>query len=80
MIEKEARTKWCPMARQALTYRTDYYGTDHSSSPSGNKFHTGKLPTGSLCIASDCMMWRWERNKDYGGYFNKGFCGFGEKP
>jgi dolichyl-phosphate-mannose--protein O-mannosyl transferase len=63
MNEEVAKTKWCPMARQALVYTTDYYGMNHSSSPSGNKFHTGKIPTGCLCITSDCMMWRWSEEE-----------------
>ena len=85
MTENEARMKWCPMARQALPYRTDYYGIDNSSSPVGNKLHTGQIPEGSRCIASDCMMWRWERDKYAEGYelkpdhedYSKGYCGLG---
>lgn len=30
------------------------------------------------CIASDCMMWRWEEDRTYSGR-QEGYCGLGGK-
>ena len=48
MTEEEARTKWCPMVR---------------SVGGVNRGYNGKSMADTLCLASDCMMWRW-RNSD----------------
>ena len=59
--EEEAKKKWCPMVRiEANTFQASY-----------NKYPsvgTG-LPTLSLCIASDCMMFRFVQTQ------RKGYCG-----
>jgi hypothetical protein len=51
MTEQEAKTKWCPMVR---------YSAD--AEPSANLWYFGKQGRDERvnCIASDCMMWRWE--------------------
>lgn len=48
MIEEEAKTKWCPFARDS--------GADYSS-PSFNRVN-GAAGGGSKCLASSCMAWR----------------------
>ena len=51
MTEDQARTKWCPMVRYVPDHE-GYYAP-------GNKF--GLIDdTHTSCMASDCMMWRWE--------------------
>jgi hypothetical protein len=46
--EKEAKKKWCPMAKETA------FGVG-----SFNKTSDGKPVTSCNCIASECMMWRW---------------------
>ena len=44
MLESEAKTKWCPMAR--------------SSKPGNHNRHSdGNGRTDCLCLGSGCMMW-----------------------
>ena len=58
MTEEEAKTKWCPMVRH-MVYPNTF-------DPSG-----GNIPHEySCCIASDCMMWRWDEKG--GHYITKG--------
>lgn len=87
--EAEARTKWCPLARQLVHHET---GAGVALT-SANRFDS-KV---SLCIASDCMSWRWQLTKvplpEHGKYgmavglayalqpttFERGYCGaFGQ--
>jgi hypothetical protein len=59
ITEGEARTKWCPMARA-------YYGNAVDScainrAPHNDDVVQNNLPQrNSYCIASGCMMWRWD--------------------
>ena len=57
MTEKEAKTRWCPMVRRNVGWNRDM-------------MH-GKVDDGCFCIASDCMMWRWEckeiKREDHSG-------------
>ena len=54
MTEDDARTKWCPMVRQL-----NYVGEN-----GGNRVgHDITSCRHSLCIASDCMMWRTYKDK-----------------
>ncbi len=73
MTEDEAKKKWCPHA------------TDHNRIVTGGKQDLVKDGPGkgvgwNCCIASDCMMWRLER-EDYGDNYgdnipvNRGYCG-----
>ena len=53
LTEDEAKTKWCPFARES-------YSADHKggvATATANRF-TG-LNDYSRCIASQCMAWRW---------------------
>ncbi len=64
-IEKKAKELWCPMAR----------------SEGSNMVDSGKYGVVlSYCIASRCMMWRWDHNKLVTGDYREGFCGLGGKP
>lgn len=54
LSEEEAKTKWCPMVRTHIAVNVDYYRIRTATGPAVNK-GTNK----ALCIASDCMMWRW---------------------
>ena len=71
MTEEEARTKWCPMARQTVDSEGNFYTT------------TGTGLSGfQHCIGSDCMMWRLKAfsTLDINGKpSGNGFCGLGEK-
>lgn len=59
MTEDEARQKWCPMVRVTIT-RND-------ATWQGNMLtNRGQIPaanTDTLCIASDCMMWKATDNE-----------------
>lgn len=50
MTEDEAKTKWCPMAR---------VGSSSSGNGALNKDWARGPVAASMCIASECMMWRW---------------------
>jgi hypothetical protein len=47
MTEDEAKQRWCPFARYA------------SFDASVNRSHDARIPERALCLASDCMAWRW---------------------
>ena len=50
MTEEEAKTKWCPMVR----FHKGMDGDVYCSRPTGTA-----TDDSALCIASDCMMWRY---------------------
>ena len=58
MTEDEARQRWCPFVRVTVT--------PNDASWQGNMLtNRGDIPASSantLCIASDCMAWRWNKN------------------
>jgi len=66
LTEEEAKKKWCPR----------YQVTQLFNDLESNRGGFGNSP---LCLASDCMMWRWEvTNPNYEGpekYHDKGYCG-----
>lgn len=64
MTEEEAKTKWCPFARQDTRGGVTSYGGEGSST----------YPVKCMCIASACMAWRWEFKKA-DGTGTIGFCG-----
>jgi len=53
MTEQEAKTKWCPMVRHVKDQEGNFYTTNGCNS---SGFET--------CIASDCMMWRWQYQEE----------------
>ena len=76
MTEQEANTKWCPMVR----FNNDSCNRwTHGDTQDGN-------PLYARCIASDCMMWRWNligsfvNGKYDDNYPVEGYCGLGGKP
>ncbi len=73
MTEQEARTKWCPMARVST------YSVGNPAESAANRTDEGTPYPASRCIASDCMMWRWEEDHTYTGKHD-GSCGLGGKP
>ena len=77
MTEKEAKEKWCPMARCKIDH-------DCADTIAVNRWSDGAMMRGSLCVASDCMMWRWNIDNDFivgtGTIKFGGYCGLGGKP
>ena len=63
--EDEAKTRWCPMQREF----EECNGGPVSITVPIHKMY-------SRCIASACMMWRWDR-WDEKAQSSRGFCGFG---
>jgi hypothetical protein len=61
LTEDEAREKWCPFARTSG-------GTEEDLAI--NREYGGEPDVGALCLASDCMAWRW-MNEVTG----RGYCG-----
>jgi hypothetical protein len=86
VTEEEARKLWCPMVRyQPLPYNWIRTITQKRTS----WLNTSATNTGSRCIASDCMMWRWNDKTlspegHFGTYtitdYTHGHCGLGGKP
>lgn len=54
MTEDEAKTKWCPFARQMVSLDNTVTGSPNEIA-SANRFHKGKV---TLCLGSGCMAWR----------------------
>ena len=83
--EEEAKWCWCPFARElvddhALDGGTLIYGSVNRTTDEGGRV---VVPSGSLCIASGCMAWRWGGNPISGvGAADRllGFCGLAGKP
>ena len=85
MKEEEAKKKWCPFVQvSAIPHGLAlslFCNRDISLLVSPNDFDPATNIT--KCIASDCMMWRWDltREEAENGYFAKdGHCGLGDKP
>lgn len=59
MTESQAKLKWCPMVRTLCT------APDASlQAVPANRLPDGDF-TGTHCIGSECMMWRWERDSKH---------------
>lgn len=50
MTEEEAKNKWCPMSRTP----------DNDGRVTNRAGTNGEITRDDYCIASACMMWRWE--------------------
>lgn len=72
LTEEEARTKWCPEVRFVIGPNTPTW----QGSWWDSRGETGKPP---LCIASNCMMWRWFDTSDP-VKASTGYCGKAGKP
>lgn len=61
MTEDEAKTKWCPFARQMVTAESKGAMSGPIAVGSANRFEDDPngRPRGSMCVASGCMAWRW---------------------
>lgn len=79
LTEDQARTKWCPHALQSDT------------SAGYNRTTKGAVLGTCLCVASECMAWRWDKlaggmihrrvyhgTQDYDGYRSQRFAKTGE--
>lgn len=69
ITEKEAKKRWCPHARVMV---------DQDVEVSVNRSVRGGEPDPDcLCLASDCMAWRWEsyRKLDDREGDRRGYCG-----
>lgn len=73
--EEDAKTKWCPQVRYLAIFR-DAMGARECSG-AYNRAAEDIIGT-SKCIASDCMMWRFE-NGSPAYPATKGFCGLAGK-
>lgn len=65
MTEEEAKTKWCPFG--------------HMYSPQGGAFNRNTYGEGTTkCLASKCMMWRWDKSGSFDeqGKLTEGRCGY----
>jgi hypothetical protein len=60
LTEVDARTKWCPMTRTS-TYRDGEIGPCNRVDAAHGEVTRQEIFDTTRCIASECMMWRWER-------------------
>lgn len=60
MTEDEAKTKWCPMAREILVASCDETRPAHNRVEVITSTLDRKIIE-SLCIGSRCMMWCWNK-------------------
>ena len=66
MKEEEAKEKWCPMYRVAV----EEHGSADNRGNTDEVFH-------HRCLASGCMMWRWDTTHSSSGKVasDEGHCG-----
>ena len=60
--EDEAEEKWCPFARVVKHVDAGSFNRTVANDDSAY------IPIHAKCIASRCMMWRWEDSKSERGY------------
>ena len=58
MTEDEAKTKWCPVVRAAYVA-----GDAHGIAAVNRNPDKTNNTTSVNCIASECMMWRWDEQQ-----------------
>ena len=63
MTEDEAKTKWCPFVRAIGAVSDDAAANRWPADPDGESDDSFGLDSSgqphALCIASQCMAWRW---------------------
>ena len=60
MTEEEAMHKWCPMVSFQIGHNdAGWQGKGYNNR--GQEYE----PKSCLCIASDCMMWKWTTSPEY---------------
>ena len=72
VTEKEAKLRWCPHVRAA---NDQNYPAENRTCAEGKVLRTTPPLDWDRCIASECMMWRWESTINYMSSEGKGFCG-----
>jgi hypothetical protein len=76
MTAEEAKGKWCPHIQFVIGHNDAIWQgvayTNRGTVLDGTK--------SCLCIASDCMMWKWVINPDAGTPTNQGYCGLAGRP
>ena len=88
LTEEQAREKWCPHVRYLAVFK----GAEEKIA-CGGPYNRGAKDSGlnmSRCIASDCMMWRWDEKirthmwhwdeKKRGVVARRGYCGLAGDP
>ena len=70
--EAEAKTKWCPMARVAITFNYNMA----QCAATANRYDSKAL---GYCIGSDCAVWNWLVDEDFEPE-RLGCCGLIYKP
>lgn len=65
LTETEAKTKWCPFSRTGA-----YTDIGNTIAITTNRDPRPDVQSSCNCIASECMMWKWEKD-----YVNRGRCG-----
>lgn len=72
LTEDEAKKRWCPEAR---------VGSPHATARNRMDGDSHALLTGSRCMASQCMAWRWDYNgPTFDGSPVNGYCGKAGRP
>jgi hypothetical protein len=74
--EAKAREKWCPFARAVATFNNNGETVCASYNRAVTSWQTMKH---THCIASDCVVWRWDSDKIPNEVPN-GYCGLAGKP
>ncbi|MCG3156505.1 MAG: hypothetical protein DKINENOH_03129 [bacterium] len=74
LADKDARNKWCPMARAGFRRH------EATSLTINRKIGSGKPDPDCLCLASDCMMWRAVTIPREQETLTLGYCGLAGRP
>lgn len=67
LTEEEAKTKWCPEARQLVEIKALQAFSEATTLNATSCNRHGDNPYGT-CIGSTCMAWRWHGMRDKEGH------------
>jgi hypothetical protein len=70
MTEDEAKTKWCPFVRYSAAF-DDYASNRWKQGLPEDEPHALN-PVPCRCIASECMVWRWDQTRWATEYDDRG--------